>query len=77
MPLNHRQVLAAFKALCDEQRARHRTCAIPDTSFATYLGAPLDQVREILSDLAEAGKVHRTSVDRRTGSSNWTLGAGW
>lgn len=75
--LTHRYVFEQFKKICDEQRARHRTCAIPDTSFAAYIGAPLDQVREILGDLAEAGKLHRTSVDRRTGASNFSLGSGW
>lgn len=78
MPLSHRDVYLKFKALVDEHRAtRHKVVCIPDHSFAQYIGAPVDQVREILSDLADSGKVHRTSIDSRTGVGCWTLGAGW
>ena len=76
--LTHRQLFQIFKGLSDEQRnVRHKVVCIPDTSLANYLQADLNHVRELLSDLAESGKVHRTSVDRKTGAGCWTLGAGW
>lgn len=77
MSLTHRQLFDFMKTVSQQQKAQRFTAGvcIPDTSLANALSVPVGHVRELLADLAENGKVHRTSVDR-AGNGSWCLGKG-
>jgi hypothetical protein len=76
--VTHQQLLQFMRSISTDQKQQRFKAGvcIPDTSLAQALGVPVDHVRELLSDLAENRKVHRTSVSR-DGTGSWCLGAGF
>ena len=76
--LTHQGLLEFMKSVATEQKTQRYTAGVcmPDASLAQALGADLTYVRQLLSELAEKGLIHRTSLDRKTGIGNWCLGRG-